>query len=91
MNNLCHSSVAKRVFLKSLSPSFPYTDFTENTEKGRFLMDFSVTTPRSPCCPCPKKIFKKQTLRTGADPEIKSEARSRSPGKGSCGKLRPLN
>jgi hypothetical protein len=34
--------LAKRVFLKSSSPSFPYTDFTEKKEKDRFLRDFSV-------------------------------------------------
>ncbi len=32
----------ERAFLKSLSPSFLYTDFTENTEKSGFFMVFSV-------------------------------------------------
>ncbi len=32
--------VAKRVFLKSLPPSFLYTGFTENTERNGFLRIF---------------------------------------------------
>jgi hypothetical protein len=32
--------IALRVFLKSLSMAFWYTDFADNTEKSGFLKDF---------------------------------------------------
>ena len=49
------------MFLKSLSPSFLYTDFTENTEKGRFLRDSPVKL-RITRVVRVQKGFKKQSL-----------------------------
>ncbi len=50
--------VTKRAFLKSLPPSFLYTDFMENTEKSGFLRGFFRETQCNPCCPCPKKSLR---------------------------------
>jgi len=36
------TKIIKRLFLKSRSPAFLYTDFTESSEKDGFLKVFSV-------------------------------------------------
>jgi hypothetical protein len=43
---LCKTS--KRVFLKSLLPSFLYTDFTETTERSLFITVFSAKLSETP-------------------------------------------